>query len=88
MASMIGYKFGVLRWSKTGKKTIEGTAAGITSVLAACSILVSLLASSGYILSQNWADYWRHIQHSSTMLSYLSCSIVFYVYRNNFCTSN
>ncbi|KAK3155999.1 hypothetical protein QOZ80_2AG0101480 [Eleusine coracana subsp. coracana] len=54
MASMIGYKYGVLRWSKTGKKTIEGTAAGITSVLAACSILVSLLASSGYILSQNW----------------------------------
>ncbi|CAD6248233.1 unnamed protein product [Miscanthus lutarioriparius] len=35
-------------------KTIEGTAAGITSVLAAWSILVSLLASSGYILSQNW----------------------------------
>uniref|UniRef100_A0ACD6A564 Uncharacterized protein n=1 Tax=Avena sativa TaxID=4498 RepID=A0ACD6A564_AVESA len=53
MASMIGYKYGVLRWSKTGKKTIEGTAAGITSVLAACSILVSLLASSGYILSQH-----------------------------------
>uniref|UniRef100_M8C7K8 dolichol kinase n=1 Tax=Aegilops tauschii TaxID=37682 RepID=M8C7K8_AEGTA len=52
MASMIGYKYGVLRWSKTGKKTIEGTAAGITSVLAACSILVTLLASSGYILSQ------------------------------------
>ena len=77
---MIGYKYGVLRWSKTGsefghncflvllpdllsahlrmffseilEKTIEGTAAGITSVLAACSILVSLLASSGYILSQ------------------------------------
>lgn len=54
MASMIGYKYGVLRWSKTGKKTIEGTAAGITSVLAACSILVPLLASSGYILSQHW----------------------------------
>ncbi|KAM0898532.1 hypothetical protein ACQ4PT_021861 [Festuca glaucescens] len=54
MASMIGYKYGVLRWSKTGNKTIEGTAAGITSVLAACSILVSLLASSGYILSQHW----------------------------------
>ncbi|XP_047091627.1 dolichol kinase EVAN-like isoform X3 [Lolium rigidum] len=56
MASMIGYKYGVLRWSKTGKKTIEGTAAGITSVLAACSILVSLLASSGYILSQHWVS--------------------------------
>uniref|UniRef100_A0A0E0G117 dolichol kinase n=1 Tax=Oryza nivara TaxID=4536 RepID=A0A0E0G117_ORYNI len=54
MASMIGYKYGVLRWSKTGKKTIEGTAAGITSALAACSILLSLLASSGYILSQHW----------------------------------
>ncbi|KAL9261460.1 Dolichol kinase EVAN-like protein [Drosera capensis] len=54
MASMVGYKYGVLRWSKTGKKTIEGTAAGITSVLAACSILVPLLASTGYILTQNW----------------------------------
>ncbi|KAL6629819.1 hypothetical protein ACP70R_029584 [Stipagrostis hirtigluma subsp. patula] len=57
MASMIGYKYGVLRWSKTGKKTIEGTAAGITSVLAACSILVSLLASSGYILSHCDIDW-------------------------------
>ncbi|GAB2223201.1 hypothetical protein Droror1_Dr00017339 [Drosera rotundifolia] len=54
MASMVGYKYGVLRWSKTGKKTIEGTAAGITSVLAACSILIPLLASTGYILTQNW----------------------------------
>ncbi|KAE8037782.1 hypothetical protein FH972_010344 [Carpinus fangiana] len=44
MASMVGHKYGVLRWSKTGKKTIEGTAAGITSVLAACSVLVPLLA--------------------------------------------
>lgn len=35
MASMVGHKYGVLRWSKTGKKTIEGTAAGITYVLAA-----------------------------------------------------
>ncbi|OMO84863.1 O-methyltransferase, family 2 [Corchorus olitorius] len=32
--------------------TIEGTAAGITSVLAACSILLPLLASTGYILTQ------------------------------------
>ncbi|KAF5744741.1 dolichol kinase isoform X1 [Tripterygium wilfordii] len=54
MASVVGYKYGVLRWSKTGKKTIEGTAAGITSVLAACSILLPLLASTGYILSQHW----------------------------------
>ncbi|KHG19069.1 Dolichol kinase [Gossypium arboreum] len=29
MASMVGHKYGVLRWSKTGQKTIEGTAAGI-----------------------------------------------------------
>ncbi|XP_008800540.2 dolichol kinase EVAN-like isoform X1 [Phoenix dactylifera] len=56
MASLVGHKYGVLRWSKTGKKTIEGTAAGITSVLAACSILLPLLASTGYILSQRlWA---------------------------------
>ncbi|OVA06975.1 hypothetical protein BVC80_1731g52 [Macleaya cordata] len=54
MASMVGHKYGVLRWSKTGKKTVEGTAAGITSVLAACSVLLPLLASTGYILSQHW----------------------------------
>ncbi|KAF6161732.1 hypothetical protein GIB67_009101 [Kingdonia uniflora] len=49
MASIIGYKYGVLRWSKTGS-----TAAGITSVLAACSVLLPLLASTGFILSQHW----------------------------------
>ncbi|CAJ1955897.1 unnamed protein product [Sphenostylis stenocarpa] len=54
MASMVGHKYGVLRWSKTGKKTVEGTAAGITSVLAACSLLLPLLASTGYILTQHW----------------------------------
>ncbi|KAK4607523.1 hypothetical protein RGQ29_001389 [Quercus rubra] len=54
MASMVGHKYGVLRWSKTGKKTIEGTAAGITSMLAACSILLPLLASTGYIFTQHW----------------------------------
>ncbi|XP_047322941.1 dolichol kinase EVAN-like [Impatiens glandulifera] len=56
MASMIGYKYGVLRWSKTGKKTIEGTAAGITSVLAACSVLIPLLATTGYIFTQQWCS--------------------------------
>ncbi|KAK4358684.1 hypothetical protein RND71_020913 [Anisodus tanguticus] len=50
MASLVGHKYGVLRWSKTGKKTIEGTAAGITSVLATCSVLLPLLATTGYIL--------------------------------------
>lgn len=54
MASMVGHKYGVLRWSKNGKKTIEGTAAGITSVLAACSVLLPVLASTGYIISQHW----------------------------------
>ncbi|KAK7272175.1 hypothetical protein RJT34_28612 [Clitoria ternatea] len=54
MASMVGHKYGVLRWSKTGKKTVEGTAAGITSVLAACSLLLPLLASTGHILTQHW----------------------------------
>ncbi|KAH7542681.1 dolichol kinase EVAN [Ziziphus jujuba] len=54
MASMVGHKYGVLRWSKTGKKTIEGTAAGITSVLAACSVLLPLLASTGYIFTEHW----------------------------------
>ncbi|XP_059626842.1 dolichol kinase EVAN [Cornus florida] len=56
MASMVGYKYGVLRWSKTGKKTIEGTAAGITSVLAACSLLLPLLATTGYIVTQHWVS--------------------------------
>ncbi|CAK9158538.1 unnamed protein product [Ilex paraguariensis] len=54
MASMVGHKYGVLRWSKTGKKTIEGTAAGITSVLAACSVLLPLLATTGHIFTQHW----------------------------------
>ncbi|XP_039053330.1 dolichol kinase EVAN-like [Hibiscus syriacus] len=54
VASMVGHKYGVLRWSKTGKKTTEGTPAGITSVPAACLVLVPLLASTGYILTQHW----------------------------------
>ncbi|KAF3454933.1 hypothetical protein FNV43_RR05381 [Rhamnella rubrinervis] len=54
MASMVGHKYGVLRWSKTGKKTIEGTAAGITSVLVACSVLLPVLASTGYIFTEHW----------------------------------
>ncbi|CAN8268308.1 unnamed protein product [Cochlearia groenlandica] len=54
MASMVGHKYGVLRWSKTGKKTVEGTAAGITSVMIMCFLLVPVLASMGYILSQGW----------------------------------
>ncbi|KAM7502161.1 hypothetical protein LguiB_001065 [Lonicera macranthoides] len=54
MASMVGHKYGVLRWSKTGKKTVEGTAAGITSVLAACSVLLPVLATTGYIFTQHW----------------------------------
>ncbi|CAL9247636.1 unnamed protein product [Arabidopsis halleri] len=54
MASMVGHKYGVLRCSKTGKKTVEGTAAGITSVMAVCFVLVPILASMGYILSQGW----------------------------------
>lgn len=56
MASMVGYKYGVLRWSKTGKKTIEGTAAGITSVLATCSVLLPVLASTGYIVTEDWSS--------------------------------
>uniref|UniRef100_A0A0D9YM78 dolichol kinase n=1 Tax=Oryza glumipatula TaxID=40148 RepID=A0A0D9YM78_9ORYZ len=84
MASMIGYKYGVLRWSKTGKKTIEGTAAGITSVLAACSILLSLLASSGYILSQHWISLLVAVTLSGLLEAYTAqldnafISLVFY----------
>ncbi|KAG9154271.1 hypothetical protein Leryth_000725 [Lithospermum erythrorhizon] len=51
MASMVGHKYGVVRWSEN-KKTIEGTAAGITSVLVACTILLPYLARAGYIFSQ------------------------------------
>ncbi|KAJ4829683.1 hypothetical protein Tsubulata_007479 [Turnera subulata] len=54
MASMVGHKYGVLRWSKSGKKTIEGTAAGVTSVLAFCLVLLPILTSTGYILTQHW----------------------------------
>lgn len=39
------------------EKTVEGTAAGITSVWAACYILLPLLASSGYILSQVYFSF-------------------------------
>ncbi|XP_013631941.1 PREDICTED: dolichol kinase-like [Brassica oleracea var. oleracea] len=56
LASMVGHKYGVLRWSKTGKKTVEGTAAGITSMMAVCFMLVPVLASMGYILSQGWGS--------------------------------
>lgn len=54
MASMVGYKYGVLRWSKAGKKTIEGTAAGITSVLFACLVLIPWLTWTSFSSSQDW----------------------------------
>lgn len=54
MASLVGHKYGVLRWSKGGKKTIEGTAAGITSMLLACLFLLPSLAWSGFTSSQDW----------------------------------
>ncbi|KAK4482649.1 hypothetical protein RD792_009813 [Penstemon davidsonii] len=38
----------------TVEKTIEGTAAGITSVLAACFVLLPLLAATGYIFTMEW----------------------------------
>lgn len=71
MASMIGYKYGVLRWSKTGKKTIEGTAAGITSVLAACLVLLPLLAlTTGYILTWNWISLFVAVTASGLLEAY------------------
>ncbi|TYH81017.1 hypothetical protein ES332_D03G170300v1 [Gossypium tomentosum] len=70
MASMVGHKYGVLRWSKTGKKTIEGTAAGITSVLAACSVLLPLLASTGYFLTQNWFPIFIAVTTSGLLEAY------------------
>ncbi|GLJ49159.1 hypothetical protein SUGI_1037130 [Cryptomeria japonica] len=54
MASMVGHKYGVLRWSKSGKKTIEGTAAGITSVLFACLVLIPWLTWTSFSSSQDW----------------------------------
>ncbi|KAF9594726.1 hypothetical protein IFM89_034709 [Coptis chinensis] len=70
MASMVGHKYGVLRWSKTGKKTIEGTAAGITSVLVACSVLLPLLASTGYVLSQHWLSLLFAVTTSGLLEAY------------------
>ncbi|KAF5196245.1 Dolichol kinase evan [Thalictrum thalictroides] len=70
MASMVGHKYGVLRWSKTGKKTIEGTAAGITSVLVACSVLLPLLASTGYVISQHWLSLLFAITVSGLLEAY------------------
>ncbi|XP_012471591.1 dolichol kinase EVAN isoform X1 [Gossypium raimondii] len=70
MASMVGHKYGVLRWSKTGKKTIEGTAAGITSVLAACSVLLPLLASTGYFLTQHWFPIFIAVTTSGLLEAY------------------
>ncbi|KAG8496211.1 hypothetical protein CXB51_009155 [Gossypium anomalum] len=70
MASMVGHKYGVLRWSKTGKKTIEGTAAGITSVLAACSVLLPLWASTGYFLTKHWFPIFIAVTTSGLLEAY------------------
>ncbi|KAI3866605.1 hypothetical protein MKX03_023817 [Papaver bracteatum] len=70
MASIVGYKYGFLRWSKTGKKTIEGTAAGITSVLAACSVLLPLQASTGFIISQHWISLLIAVTASGLLEAY------------------
>lgn len=55
--------------SDSVEKTIEGTAAGITSVLAACSVLLPLLASTGYFFSQVWSllplqNFWETMFHT------------------------
>jgi dolichol kinase len=70
MASMVGHKYGVLRWSKTGKKTVEGTAAGITSVLAACSFLLPVLAATGYIFTQHWLNLLLAVTVSGLLEAY------------------
>ncbi|XP_010043798.2 dolichol kinase EVAN [Eucalyptus grandis] len=70
MASLVGHKYGVLRWSKTGKKTIEGTAAGITSVLVACSALLPLLASTGYVMTQHWFSLLLAVTASGLLEAY------------------
>ncbi|XP_024983399.1 dolichol kinase EVAN isoform X1 [Cynara cardunculus var. scolymus] len=70
MASMVGYKYGVLRWSKTGKKTVEGTAAGITSVLAACSALLPLLAATGHMFTQHWLSLLSAVTLSGLLEAY------------------
>ncbi|CAL0304062.1 unnamed protein product [Lupinus luteus] len=70
MASIVGHKYGVLRWSKTGKKTIEGTAAGITSVLASCLLLLPVLASTGYIFTQHWLSISLAVTASGLLEAY------------------
>ncbi|KAI3743234.1 hypothetical protein L1987_60940 [Smallanthus sonchifolius] len=72
MASMVGYKYGVLRWSKTGKKTVEGTAAGITSVLAACSVLLPLLAATEHMFTQHWLSLLLAVTVSGLLEAYTS----------------
>ncbi|XP_057954105.1 dolichol kinase EVAN isoform X2 [Malania oleifera] len=65
MASVVGHKYGVLRWSKTGS-----TAAGITSVLAACSVILPLIASTSYILSQHWISLLLAVTVSGLLEAY------------------
>ncbi|RXI04640.1 hypothetical protein DVH24_038914 [Malus domestica] len=52
------------------EKTIEGTAAGITSVLAACSVLLPLLASTGYILTEHWCSLLLAVAVSGMLEAY------------------
>ncbi|KAA3456624.1 dolichol kinase isoform X1 [Gossypium australe] len=56
--------------SYTSEKTIEGTAAGITSVLAACSVLLPLLASTGYFLTQHWFPIFIAVTTSGLLEAY------------------
>ncbi|XP_050141034.1 dolichol kinase EVAN-like [Malus sylvestris] len=51
-------------------KTVEGTAAGITSVLAACSVLLPLLASTGYILTEHWCSLLLAVAVSGMLEAY------------------
>lgn len=101
---MVGHKYGVLRWSKTGskcgfsrwlvflplksynlftllhliEKTVEGTAAGITSVLAACSVL---LATTGYIFTQVGSAFSLSLSHTHPSKQASTCS---HTQRNGF----
>lgn len=51
-SAILGSLWKSLTCANFPEKTIEGTAAGITSVLVACSVLLPLLASTGYIFTQ------------------------------------
>ncbi|KAJ7569812.1 hypothetical protein O6H91_01G095600 [Diphasiastrum complanatum] len=55
MASIVGLNFGSWRLTKYTKKTLEGTLAGILSVIVACSLIIPFLPSGSFTVAQ-WSS--------------------------------